>query len=135
MFSLRAQFLHCLQGMYTITCGSVNSHQTHTHTHTHTHTYTHTRFISTLALFLTVPTISTAGCLLATSLCPVSKGTLCFEDLFYCQVLRQVLSECVARSAEFPTGQVCWSVTFATHTHTHTSSDIVETFHRTNLDS
>ena len=77
MFRLRFQFIHCLQGMYTITSSNVDIN------HQNTHTHTHVSCICTLALFLPVPTISAAGCLLFTSLYPVSQSTPFLEDLTF----------------------------------------------------
>lgn len=97
MFSLRVQFMRCLQGMYTIKCSSVDiNQQTRTRK-----LYMHTSFISARtynfcsrlrACYQSVPSLA--------------EYTSRRRSHLYCQILRQVLSDCVARSAELPTGQV-----------------------------
>lgn len=116
MFSLRFQFIHCLQGMYTITCGSVNiNHQTHIRT-----LYMHTSFISARAYNFA------AGCMLACL-------HACYHSALKISVLLPStpsgairLCSAVGRIPDRPGALV------SDIRHTLTSRDITETFHRAN---
>lgn len=119
MFSLHFQFIHCWQGMFTITCGSVDIN----------HQHTHVSCICTLALFLPVHTISAAGCMLATSIYPVSQSTFCLEDLTCIAKYSVRCYQIVCAVGRIPHRP---GVLASDIRHTLISPDITETFHRTN---